>query len=145
MFRLTNLHFFLVAQCLIFSHNQPFRLWGGMHRGVGRGDARASCASPQGTPLDPGSEEITPHRQQCIHTRPLSIFLASFRIRIRVHESKVRIRILLSSINKRNSTIKRDSFCFVIFFVRVLKVNVVSIIADPELDAFFDPWIREPE
>jgi hypothetical protein len=26
-----------------------------------------------------------------------------------------------------------------------LKVNVVSIIADPELDAFFDPWIREPE
>jgi len=57
----------------------------------------------------------------------------------------VRIRILLSSINKRNSTINRDSFCFVIFFVRVLKVNVVIIIADPELDAFFDPWIREPE
>jgi hypothetical protein len=26
-----------------------------------------------------------------------------------------------------------------------LKVNVVIIIADPELDAFFDPWIREPE
>jgi hypothetical protein len=44
--------------CLIFSHNQPFRLvggdahgqGGGMHRG-GRGDARASCASPLGTPL----------------------------------------------------------------------------------------------
>ncbi len=44
--------------CLIFSHNQPFRqgrggcTWpgGGMHRGGG-GDARASCASPLGTPL----------------------------------------------------------------------------------------------
>jgi len=54
------LHFFLVAHCLIFSHNQPFRLgrggctWpgGGCTRG-GRGDARASCASPLGTPLPP--------------------------------------------------------------------------------------------
>ena len=52
------MHFFLVAHCFIFSHNQPFRLgrggctWpeGGMHRG-GRGYARASCASPLGTPL----------------------------------------------------------------------------------------------
>jgi hypothetical protein len=60
-------NFFLVARCLIFSHNQPFRLgrgggctWqeGGMHRGGGWGDARASCASPLGTPLvsiHPGS------------------------------------------------------------------------------------------
>ncbi len=55
----SNLHFLLVAHCLIFSHNQPFRLGrggdaygqgGGMHRG-GRGDARASCASPLGTLL----------------------------------------------------------------------------------------------
>jgi hypothetical protein len=33
------LHFFLVAQCLIFSHNQPFRLGGGMHMARG-GDAQ---------------------------------------------------------------------------------------------------------
>ncbi len=59
--QVNNLHFFLVAHCLFFSNNQPFRLgrggctWpgGGMHRG-GRGDARASCASPLGTPLGTG-------------------------------------------------------------------------------------------
>ncbi len=50
------MHFFLVAHCLIFSHNQPaggggvHMAGGGMHRG-GWGDARASCASPLGTPL----------------------------------------------------------------------------------------------
>jgi hypothetical protein len=53
------LHFFLVAHCLIFSHNPPFSGWGGggmhmagggMHMAEG-GDARASCASPLGTPL----------------------------------------------------------------------------------------------
>jgi hypothetical protein len=57
--QVNKLAFFLVAHCLIFSHNQPFRLGrggmhmaggGGMHRG-GRGDARAT---PLGTPLDIG-------------------------------------------------------------------------------------------
>ncbi len=68
MFRYTNLHFFLVDHCHIFSHNQPFRLgrggctWPGGGCTGGRGDARASCASPLGTPL-PGidsNESILP-------------------------------------------------------------------------------------
>jgi hypothetical protein len=38
-----KLAFFLVAHCLIFYHNQPFRLGrGGMH--MAGGDAHASCA-----------------------------------------------------------------------------------------------------
>jgi hypothetical protein len=35
--RKTNLHFFLVAHCLIFSHNQPVRLGGGDAHGRGGG------------------------------------------------------------------------------------------------------------
>jgi hypothetical protein len=56
------LHFFFLSCCPLPHFNQPFRLGrggdahgrGGMHRGGGRGDARASwhsCASPLGTPL----------------------------------------------------------------------------------------------
>ncbi len=47
------MHFFLVAHCTASSFLiTSLSGWrgGGMHRG-GRGDARASCASPLGTPL----------------------------------------------------------------------------------------------
>jgi hypothetical protein len=55
---------------------------GGMHRG-GRGDARASCASPLGTPLIPRKDIARP---QSIHVSVSDLYIQTIDLPILLHE-----------------------------------------------------------
>ncbi len=113
MFRLTNLHFFLVAHCLIFSHNQPFRLWGGC-TGGGEGGCTCILCIPPG--YAPGSGFRRNHSaSSTMHTYTPIVNLSCI-----VPDPDP--SPLVKGADPDSSFIY-DSFCFVIFFVGVLKVN----------------------